>query len=338
MSFAVAGVAVRPRRSPMFFAAAAGLALVIAAAPVYAAPKATVVESAQVDRGEVEPGEVQRIDFTLKNDGDAVLSIEGITPTCYCTTGKADSWSIPPGGSTLVHVVVDPSDWVGDIVKGVEVETNDPANKNILLDAKMKVRPGIAVVPPELDLGTVPIAGSKAMTVDIKAPKARPFKVTALTADVPWLAVDEEPLQTDDRMGVKVSIRASGGAPAGPFATKVVVQTDDAAKPRIEIPVRGVGPGGLQVVPERLTFEPAAAGSDVGAVSVRGGKDLKLNAVKSSNPSVEARIETQPDGTQQVHVRLAKGAKVGRVMAKLTVATSDAAQPELVIPVMGLVK
>jgi hypothetical protein len=316
----------------------AGLALGMNGTAAVAAPRAVVVEPAHADAGEVEPGQVQKFDFTIKNEGDAVLSIAGITPTCYCTTGKADAWSIPPGGSTRVHVVVDPSDWVGDIVKGVEVETNDPANKNILLDAKMKVRPGIAVVPPELDLGTVPLGGSKAQTVDIKAPKARPFKVTSLAVDVPWLSVTEEALQSEDRAGVKLFVRASGGAPAGPFTTRFVVHTDDAAKPQIEIAVRGTGPGGLQVLPERLVFETGAAGAEVGSITVRGGKNLELKTVVASKPSVEATLHPQADGSCQVHVRIAKDAKPGRVLAKLTIATNDTAQPELVIPVMGLVK
>jgi hypothetical protein len=321
-------------------AAALVVVLVTAAADADAAPRAVVVGSAHVDAGEVEPGQVQKFDFKLENAGDAVLSIESIEPTCYCTTGKAEAWSIPPGGSTQVHVVVDPSDWVGEIVKGVEVETNDPENQHVLLDAKMTVRPGIAVVPPEIDFGAVPAAGSKALTVDIKAPKTRPFKITALTADVPWVTATEEPLQTDDRMGVKVFARVASGAPAGPFTTKIVVLTDDAGKPRIEIPVRGSGPGGLQVQPERLLFETASAGAGVGTITVRGGagKKVELTAVKPSSPAVEATLHPQADGSYQVEVRIAKAAKPGRVLAKLVIATTDTAQPELTIPVMGVVK
>src|SRR5262245_35475192 len=206
-------------------ALAALVAVTLAAAMAQAAPRVVVVGPPHVEVGEVEPGQVQKFDFTLKNEGDAVLSIESIEPTCYCTTGKADGWSIPPGGSTQVHVTVDPSDWVGEIVKGVEIETNDPANKNVLVDAKMTVRPGIAIVPPELDFGAVPAAGSKALTVDIKAPKARPFNVTSIAAAAPYVTATEEALQTDDRVGVKLFVRVAAGAPAGPFATKLVVQT-----------------------------------------------------------------------------------------------------------------
>ncbi len=303
----------------------------------FAVPKAVVVEPAHLEIGEVEPGQPQKFDWTLRNDGDAVLSIESLEPTCYCTTGKADSWTIAPGTSTKVHVTVDPSDWVGDILKGVDIQTNDAQNKTVSLDVKMKVRPGIAVVPPELDFGAVPAPGSTVRTVDIKAGKERPFKVTSLAADVPFVTVEQDPLQTDDRVGVKLSVKIAAGVPAGPFATKIVVQTDDASRPRIEIPVRGTGPGGLAVNPAKIVFEGLAPGADVGTINVTGDKALKLSGVKSNNPALEATIQGD-GGAYSVKVTLAKAAKPGRLLAKLTISTSDATQPELMVPVTGVVK
>jgi hypothetical protein len=332
MSFAI----VLARRLALRTLGAAGIGALSATAAL-AVPKAVVVEPAHLDIGEVEPGQPQKFDWTLRNDGDAVLSIESLEPTCYCTTGKADSWTIAPGTSTKVHVTVDPSDWVGDILKGVDIQTNDAQNKTVSLDVKMKVRPGIAVVPPELDFGAVTAQGSSAHTVDIKAGKERPFKVTSLAADVPYVTVEQDPLQTDDRVGVKLSVKIAPGVPAGPFATKIVVQTDDASRPRIEIPVRGAGPGGLAVNPAKIVFEAMAPGADLGTITVAGDKALKLTGVKSNNPAVEATIQGD-GGTYTVKVSLAKTAKPGRLLAKLAIATSDAAQPELTVPVTGVVK
>ena len=324
------------RRLALHAVGAATLAALSAGATL-AVPKAVVVEPAHLDIGEVEPGQPQKFEWTLRNDGDAVLSIEALEPTCYCTTGKADSWSIAPGTSTKVHVTVDPSDWVGDILKGVDIQTNDAQNKTVSLDVKMKVRPGIAVVPPELDFGTVPAQGASVRTIDIKAGKERPFKVTSLATDVPFVTVEQDPLQTDDRIGVKLSVKVAAGVPAGPFATKIIVQTDDASRPRIEIPVRGAGPGGLAVSPAKLVFEAMAPGAVLGTIAVTGDKALKLSGVKSNSPALEATIQGE-GGAYSVKVSLAKTAKPGRVLAKLTIATSDATQPELTIPITGVVK
>lgn len=326
-------------RAVPFRRCAVGLAGALAiAGSAWAGPKAVVVEPAHLELGEVEPGQLQKFEWTLRNDGDAVLSIESLEPTCYCTTGKADTWSIPPGQATKVRVTIDPSDWVGEILKGVEIETNDADNKHVMLDAKMKVRPGIAVVPPELDFGAVTAAGAPPRTVDVKAAKERPFKVTTLTSDVTFVTVQQEPLQTDDRAGVKLAVKVGAGAPAGPFAGMIVMETDDAARPRIEIPVRGMGPGGLAADPARILFESAAAGSELGVIKLTGAKGVKVTGAKSSSPALEPTVQAQPDGTFQVRVKLAAGAKPGRVTAKIAIATTDAAQPEITVPVMGLVK
>jgi hypothetical protein len=184
----------------------------------------------------------------------------------------------------------------------------------------------------------VPATGSKEMTVDLKADKTRPFKVTGVTAEASFIAVEQEPLQTEERAGVRLYVKAQPGTPAGAFASKVVVTTDDAAKPRIEIPVRGSGAGGLHAEPAKLVFDAAAPGADVGAVALLGGKGVQVTGVRSSSPALEPALAAQPDGSYQVRVKLAANAKPGRVLAKLIVATADAKQPELTVPVLGMVK
>jgi hypothetical protein len=316
-----------------------GLGIVLAIAPAaFAAPRAVLVEPLHVQRGEVEPDEIQKLEWTLRNEGDTPLQIEALDPTCYCTTAKPDAWQVPPGGSTTIRVAIDPSDFVGTIHKGFVLQTDDPRSAKLETDVEMTVRPGIAVVPPELDFGVLPAGVSPERTVDLKAAKSRPFKVKSAAAAVPYVTIEQEPLQTDDRAGVRLYVQVKPGAPAGPFTTAVVVQTDDPAKPRIEIAVRGTAPGGLQAEPARVVFEAAAPGSVVGTVAVRGEKGLKVTGVRSSSPSLETAIEPQTDGSYRLSVKVASGAKPGRLLAKVFVSAAGAASTELTIPVMGLVR
>jgi hypothetical protein len=329
----------RPRLQFRTRHAVIGLTLVgLQAAAAVAAPRAVFVEPTHMQLGEVEPGTTQKLEWTLRNDGDAPLLIESITPTCYCTTGKADDKQLAPKASTKIRVTVDPSDFVGKINKGVEVATNDPATPRQILDVDLTVRPGIAVVPPELDFGSVAAAGSDEKKVDLKAAKERPFQVKSATSDAPWIVIVTEPLQIEERAGTRLFIKVKPGVPPGPFATKVVVETNDTGRPKIEIPIRGTGAGGLVVEPAKLVFDAASSGQEVGSLVVRGDKGLKVTGVKSSTPSLEAAVVPQPDGSFKVNVKVASGAKSGRVLSKLFVATSDAAQPELAVPVMGMVK
>jgi hypothetical protein len=297
-----------------------------------AAPRAVLVEPRQTSIGQVEPDRVQHYKYTLRNAGDSPLAIQALDPTCYCTTAKADAWDVPPGGSTTLHVTIDPSDFVGGITKGVEVVTNDPKDPRLMIEVAMDVRPGIAVVPPELDFGPVPAGGSQARSVDLKTARERPFQVQSATAEAPYLTVQTEPFDSEYRIGTKLVVKVGPNVPPGPFATQIVATTTDPAKPRIEIPVRGVGPGGLTVTPDKLVFEAAAPGSALGTLVVSGGKPV--TGVRTSSPMLLAAV----NGGGKIDVKLADNAKPGRLLAKVFVKTADAAQAEITVPVIGVVK
>ncbi len=310
---------------------------IIGSAPaVAAAPRAIVAGEHHLDAGEIEPSKVLEYDFILRNEGDASLAIEDLKPTCYCTSARTDLWDVPPGGAAKIHVRIDPSDFVGKVNKGVEIVTNDPTNPVLLVDVDIQVLPGIAVVPPELDFGTIGPEGSKkSLPVAVKVPRDRELQIMGATSESPFLSVTHEPLELEERHGVTVLVKVLPGAPPGPFTAKVLVRTSDTALAAIEIPVRGRGPGGLRAQPDKVIFEAASAGAEVGSFDVTGGKQL---LVKSSVAGLQAEIETGTGESHRVRLRLASDARAGRLLAKVTVTTADGSQPELVVPVTGIVR
>ena len=312
------------------------LLVIAAASAVAAAPRAVVDGERHLDAGEIEPSKVLEYDFILRNEGDASLAIEDLKPTCYCTSARTDLWDVPPGGETKIHVRIDPSDFVGKVNKGVEIVTNDPTNPVLLVDVDIHVLPGIAVVPPELDFGAVGAEGSKkSLPVAVKVPRERELQILAATSESKFLSVTHEPLELEDRHGATVLVKVLPGAPPGPFTAKVLIRTSDTALAAIEIPVRGRGPGGLRAQPEKVIFEAASAGAEVGSFDVTGAKEL---LVKSSVAGLQAEIEPGAGESHRVRLRLASDARAGRLLAKVTVSTADGSQPELVVPVTGIVR
>ncbi len=316
--------------------AAAVCGAMLAATAAWAAPRAVIVGEAHRKAGEIEPSEILSYEFVLRNDGDETLAIQDMQPTCYCTTAKTSTWDIPAGGSAKILVRIDPSDFVGAINKGVEIVTNDPGNPTLLVDVDIVVRPGIAVVPPELEFGRVGAEGSDApQEFRVKVPRERDLEITGVTTDVAFLKAEHEPLELEDRFGATVYVDVLSGAPPGAFTGHVILHTTDAARPTIEVPVRGRGPGGLNAAPERVVFAMASAGSEVGAFEVSGGR---VEEVKSSDPRVMPTVEALGDGRFRVVLRLADDAGKGRIMARISVASAAGDEPELTVPVMGMVR
>jgi uncharacterized protein DUF1573 len=310
-------------------------ALVGAALPAHAAPRAVVSGQSHLDAGKVEPGQVLQYEFTLRNEGDATLAIEDLKPTCYCTSANIDQWDIPAGGSTIVHVRIDPSDFTGDINKGVEISTNDPEHRMLLVDVDLHVLPGIAVVPPELDFGAVGADGSKPAKVDIKVPRERDLKILEVKADAPYVSVTQEPLELEEKHGVTLYVKVLPGAPPGAFTAKVTARTNDTSRPTIEIPLRGRGPGGLRANPEKMVFTTAQPGAEVGTFDVTGGTNL---LVRSSSPNLVAEIRQLDRDRSRVMLRLTDKAPSGRLMERVVVSSQDGKQPELTVTVMGIVR
>ena len=312
------------------------LMLSLCGATAFAGPVAVVVGEAHRNLGKVEPNDVQNLTFQLRNDGDETLMIEDVEPTCYCTSSKLDTWDVQPGAVATISVRIDPSDFVGDVTKGVEITTNDPNHPTVLVDADLFVLPGIAIVPPELDFGDVPAEGIKrSLQVDIKAPLERDFEVESVTSDATFLELDHEPLDLEERHGAMIFVKMLPGAPSGPFQATVVVHTTDKERPTIEIAIHGRGVGGLSVQPSRITFPTAAAGEEVGRFEVLGSKDITAT---SSNESLTATVEVLPNGAVQVLLRLTANAQPGRLMAKVQVSSSNGKDAGVAVPVMGTVR
>ncbi len=326
----------RPARYGIAWVAVAWMGLVIGASVAAAAPRGVIVGDAHRSAGEIEPSEVLSYEFTLRNDGDETLAIQDLKPTCYCTSAKTTLWDVPAGGTAKIQVRIDPSDFVGRIKKGVEIVTNDPQNPVLLVDVDIVVRPGIAVIPPELDFGRVAETGSNSpLQFQVKVPRARKLEITGVSSEAAFLKAEHEPLELDERFGATVFVDVLPGAPPGAFRSHVLVHTTDTARPTIKVPVLGRGPGGLRAAPERVVFAVAAAGSEVGAFEVSGGT---VHEVSSSDPRVMPKLESLGDGRFRVVLHLSPDASKGRVMARVSVASKAGEDPDLTVPVLGMVR
>lgn len=89
-----------------------------------------VVEPATFDFGQVLYGDVPQHTFTVKNTGDQVLEIDGVTTSCACTSGEVSATTIAPGAQVNLVVSFDPAVHgddtdMGPLTRTVYIATND---------------------------------------------------------------------------------------------------------------------------------------------------------------------------------------------------------------------
>mgnify|MGYP003462594565 CR=1 FL=1 len=83
-----------------------------------AAPRIQV-EPGSFDFGKAQPGKTLRKEFTIRNFGDAVLVIEGVSTNCGCTAAISAQSRVEPGGRTSLPVTFDTRTFSGKVERVV---------------------------------------------------------------------------------------------------------------------------------------------------------------------------------------------------------------------------
>jgi mono/diheme cytochrome c family protein len=94
----------------------------------------------EFDLGEIDEGIEISHKFKIENHGKKTLLIKTAYSTCGCTVPHIKKKEIPPGESGDLDVVMNTAMKQGDIVKPIEIRTNDPVNPVSTIYIKARVR------------------------------------------------------------------------------------------------------------------------------------------------------------------------------------------------------
>lgn len=86
--------------------------------------------------GVVKAGNPLTFTFEVKNEGEGILEIKTVSPSCGCTTSSFDK-SIAPGKTGGITLAVEKTDgYKGEVSKTATVTTNDPDHQTFVLTLK----------------------------------------------------------------------------------------------------------------------------------------------------------------------------------------------------------
>lgn len=117
--------------------------------------------------------------FKYKNVGNAAVTIKSVHTSCGCTAAQSQKDPIAPGQTGEVTATFKIGDRTGTQVKGVTVETDDPAHPNVGLVLKTVIPQSFEVQPTLVfwKVGDEP----KAKSVSAKTGKDFPVKEIKIT-------------------------------------------------------------------------------------------------------------------------------------------------------------
>ena len=248
--------------------------------------------------------------------------------------------AIPPGGSGKIVLSLDSKKVHGAFNKTATVQSNDPAHRSLRLAVRGVVRHYVEVEPQRLFLHGYkedrPRARVK-ITSNLEAPLLiKEVSSPELAKKVSW---ELNTLQE----GKEYQLEVASQAGVGRYNGKILLLTNSARKPRIEIPVYGDITGNIGYYPPRLDLGRLKAGSkgqpgQVVTIWKNRGQDFKLGRVTYDKERFEVEVRQQgPRWMVYVRPRM-ENLKPGEFTDEVRIETTSADLPELAVPVHGWVQ
>lgn len=309
------------------------------------APRAIAPEAIK-DVGAVDRGERITHEFTIRNDGDAVLEISEVKPSCGCTVAEYDR-SIAPGGTGVVRATVETKNFKGGIAKSVRVLTNDPANPEIHLVIKADVKTQVDIEPGYVRFVAVQGEPQRASLQTVWSEEKPDLSLLKAESPYPFVKVAVREAPEDERhAGVsgrqwQVEVELDPDAPVGPLADFIVLTTDHPERRTVRLPLSGFVRPVLSVTPRFADFgrrelgEPQTASLEVRNLS---SESVDLGEVATDIDGLEAEIEPLEEGRlYKVLLTLNPGMPKGEFEGLVTIRTTSERQPTLEVSVKGFV-
>ena len=299
------------------------------------------IESPIYDFGEVFGGtEVEHI-FTFTNRGDEVLEITDVESSCYCTTGFLSDTRIPPGGTGKLKVAFKApprSEVVHEVVK---LTTNQPQIPHFELAVKASVITPFEAIPARLLLGKISPHSFSGRHLLLRQTLAQKAKVVGIQSSSDYMTAELDPPSRNGNVRVQITVEA--GMPVGTFTESLGLDfAYEGRRYSWSVPISGEILGDVSVSPKQLFLgivKPSEVPGKRVQLSRLRGDHLEISAVQTGSQYVDAKVETLELGNQyEVQLSIGSDAPDGDLTDTLIVRTNSKNQPEIKIPIYGVVK
>ena len=188
----------------------------------------------------------------------------------------------------------------GEIKKRITVTSNDPNNKNLVLEIQGVIVVDVLIEPRNVGFKQLSKGAEATEQLSVKVPEPDKIKVTEIVVDDPRFELK----MTSGELAAesKWDVRFKGSDEIGSFQAKLIVKYTSAGEPKtIEVPVRVGVVGDLQYVKSVHFGKSPTTGFSEREVrlSSRSGKNVKITKVEDPDGLLKIDVVT-PDGNPAV--------------------------------------
>ncbi|HET9768294.1 MAG TPA: hypothetical protein VFS60_15680, partial [Thermoanaerobaculia bacterium] len=275
-------------RIPPLVATLALVALGAVSSPATAAANGGLVfESTRVSFGDVYQFAVAEALFTAVNRSSRPLSIGEIEAVSLAGEARASKTRLLPGERLEVAVRQPIGDKLGLTTFRFKVKTDDPATPEIRLSLSGFVQSAYEPETLRVDLGTVDRSRGAAGEVTVATREAASLALVKTDEAPSWLRVAAG--ESGDPAALRLAVTAAPGAPLGLQEVRVLLRTDLASQPQLQLRVVAAVFGDFVPSPPHLDLGLARLGSSVGGdveIRSRSGQRVSITGVAGAPAGV----------------------------------------------------
>ena len=298
------------------------------------------VDRTDLDVGDIPAGDDAPFTFSIRNLGTIPLEIDA-RPTCGCTVADFDK-SIAPGADGKIHAIVHTTAYRGQIVKTLDVSTNDPAQPNVVLHMRANITSVIEILPADLPTLELKLGQPTSVDLELRVHPGSAVDVTGVDASANYVKTDlTGPVELPGGgKSYKVHVTVQKDAPQGRTVFAVSARTTSTREP--ELSVTMICDKGILSIPESLFFgsiSPRTPLPQTQAFTVlKHDGTFHVTKIDTTDPALQVVQQSALDGKQyQFLVTYRGGWPLGAMRGRITLTTDDPDQPHIEIPVMAYV-
>ncbi len=259
-----------------------------ALAPVQAAGWAdSLFGERAFDFGPVPRGAIVKHDFVMTNRLAEPVTILNLRPSCGCTSGKASTSVLAPGGSAVIQAQMDTRNFLGikATVLFVTLVTAGGREAEVRLGVTSNILADIVLNPGSVDFGTVARGQTPSQVLSIDRIGAPGWRFERMVSASRALSAQLVESRRDPKGNVSyaLTVGIKPDAPAGPLRDEIRLLSNDREAPSIPILVTAYVRGELSAAPSILAMgEVTSAAGKQGRFLIRGAHPFTIRAVEGS--------------------------------------------------------
>ncbi len=296
------------------------------------------IEDSTWDFGAVIDGDTPSHVFKLKNRGGKTLHIERIEAECACTATAPSTNELLPGATSELKASLDTQDRQGELVKRVEIYSNDPASPVTTITLKAFIYPVFTIAPEYLHFGS---NGSR--SVVISSHPEIGLQIRELETSASYISAHSSSTTIENGNVLHtllVNVDAEASAKSLDVTENLIIRTNIKNHNEIKIPIRVHLGQIVTIQPTKLFFGVVPRGEEklrTTMLSVPTGMDFHIEKVECEYKFLMPTLTQLDSDTYHVHVKLSSNAPVGLFRDTLNVYTT-VPSTSLSVEVRGIVR